>query len=154
MPNQAAITSEKPALNIDNGLIVNGDISVRRTHPTLYRSTMFLATLNIALGLNFFAFEPTFYVYDQPHELWGTIFIALGVAQIVFLNFYRHLRLMRATMALSMGYMAAFGLGTMQPAFEGKGSLQLPIVYGGFVAFQLALLLEPFINPWTAKRDV
>lgn len=138
---------------LDQALVVSGHPNLRKTHPNLWRSIMGLAVLNLALGVNFFAFTPTFFVWDQPNELWGSIFLALGISMIVFLNVYRRLRLVRITMALAVGYITFFGLGTMQPAFEGKGSLQLPLLYAGLVALQLPLLLEPFINPWTARRS-
>jgi hypothetical protein len=146
------LKSGPSAPDIDEGLVVNGSIRLSQTHPSLYRSIMLLSTGSILMGLNFWIFNPAFLVYDLPNQLWGSIFLTLGIAEIVFLNLYRRLRLVRATMAFSIAYFAIFGLGTAQPVFEGKASLQLPILYGGLVVLYLVLLLEPFINPWTARR--
>jgi hypothetical protein len=133
--------------------VVNGTINLRYTHPNLYRMLISLSLVSITLGLNFFIFNPTFYVYNRSNYLWGTIFIVLGVSKIVFLNFYRSLKLVRICMATDFAYILFFGLGTMQPVLEGKGSMQLPILYFGFAFTILALLIEPFINPWTAKSN-
>jgi len=148
-----ALTTEEPGPNMDAGLVVNGSINVRRTHPALYRMVMATAVISIALGVNFLAFTPSFLVYDQRNELWAGIFLAIGLAKLVFLNVHRSLRLTRVTMGVAISYYALFGIGTMQPALEGRGSLQLPILYGGLVALLVFMLVEPFINPWTAKRD-
>lgn len=139
--------------DLDAGLVVNGQINVRKTHPGLYRLVMGIALICIALGVNFLVFTPTFRVYDLPNPLWGAIFLAVGLSKVVFLNLYRSLRLTRMTMAFAAAYILFFGAGTMQPALEGNASLQLPILYAGIAATLVALLLEPFINPWTAKRD-
>lgn len=156
----AALTTET-ADDIDAALVVNGQVNLHRTHPTLYRLVMSIAVIQVALGLNFLigkdvlgltSFTPAFYVWGMPNWLWATFFLAIGGSKLVFLNLYRSLRLTRATMALAVAYLSFFALGTMQPALEGKGSLQLPILYAGMVALNVWLLLEPFINPWTAKR--
>lgn len=156
-----ATLSTTESEKLDEGLIVNGTIDIRKTHPTLYRLVMSIALIQIALGLNFLvgkdvlgltSFQPAFFVWDMPNELWAAFFLAIGLGKIVFLNFYRSLRLTRAIMAFAVAFLLFFAVGTMQPAFEGNGSLQLPILYGGIVALNVWLLLEPFINPWTAKR--
>lgn len=157
-----ALTTSELGQDIDAGLVVNGSINIRKTHPTLYRLVMSIALIQIALGLNFLvgkdvlsltSFQPAFFVWDMPNWLWAAFFLAIGVSKIVFLNFYRSLRLTRATMAFAVAYLLFFAVGTMQPAIEGKGSLQLPVLYAGIVALNVWLLLEPFINPWTARRD-
>jgi len=53
-----------------------------------------------------------------------------------------------------VGYLLFFGVGTAQPVLSGKTSAQLLVLYCGLAALQIPLLIEPFINPWTAKRDV
>lgn len=145
-----ATTGDTP---VDETLVVNGQINVRKTHPGLYRLVMLLAASSIALGINFVVFVPTFYVYGFPHELWAACFLALGVSKLVFLNVWRSLRLTRAVMGIEVAYTSVFALGTMQPALEGVGSLQLPILYLTLVVLEVALLLEPFINPYTARRE-
>lgn len=158
----AALSTAEPGQDLDAGLVVNGSINVRKTHPALYRLVMSTAVIHIALGLNFLVgqdvlgllpFQPTFFVWDMPNWVWAALFLAIGLGKVVFLNLYRNLWLTRATMGFSVAYLLFFAVGTMQPAVEGKGSLQLPILYVGLVAVLVPLLLEPFINPWTARRD-
>jgi hypothetical protein len=150
--SEPALTTAPSAPDIDEGLVVNGSIFIGRTHPNLYRTVMLFAVLSIALGLNFWILAPTFWIYDLPNALWGTIFLALGTAKIVFLNFYRRLRAVRATMAFAVAYFLFLSVGTGQPFVEGQGSLQLPFLYLFCAVIQIPLLLEPFINPWTARR--
>jgi hypothetical protein len=131
----------------------NGTINLRNTHPGLYRATMVAATASILLGLNFFFLTPTFQVYEASYTIWASVFLGLGVFKIVFLNARRNLKLVRLFMALSVSFLLFFGIGTMQPWIEGEGSLQLPILYLALALLQLPLLLEPFINPWTARGN-
>lgn len=137
---------------IDAQLIVHGRINLWRTHPNLYLAVTTLAVVNIALGLNFLLLDPTFLIYGSPNQLWGAIFIALGVSKLVFLNVARRLRAVRAVMATAVAYLLFLGVGTAEPFYEGLGSLQLPILYVSLAALQIPLVIEPFINPWTAKR--
>lgn len=137
---------------LDDTLVVNGTINVRLTHPNLYYTIMVFAISSLILGLNFLLLNPTFLIYNQPNWIWGSIFVATAATKLIFLNFYRRLKPMRATMAFAVGYCLFLAGGTMQPFFEGKGSLQLPIMYLALAALQYPLLMEPFINPWTAKR--
>lgn len=138
--------------DLDKTLVVNGSINVRLTHPNLYYTIMVFAIVSLILGLNFLVLHPTFLIYNQPNWLWGSIFVIIAVIKLIFLNFYRRLKPMRATMAFAVGYSLFLAGGTMQPFFEGQGSLQLPIMYAALAALQYPLLLEPFINPWTARR--
>lgn len=147
MTAPAVVTTESSAPD------VNGPVNLRKTHPNLYRILMGYAVLFIAHGLNFWLLAPTFWIYDMPNYLWGTIFLSLGIAELVLLNFWRRLRVMRAIMGFASFYLLFLGAGTMQPAFEGQGSLQLPIWYLGGGAFLIALLLEPYFNPVTARHD-
>ena len=136
------------------GPILNGKgINVHKTHPNLYLLIMLSAALNILLGLNFLFLHPTFLIYDQPNYLWGAIFIMLGIGKMVFLNIFRYLKFVRILIAMAFVFVMCIAYGTTQPFIEGEGSLQLPILYAGWAALQLALLFEPFINPWTAKRE-
>jgi hypothetical protein len=152
-PDEAtAVLTDNTGGPIDESLVVNGRVDVRKTHPTLYRQSMLFGIGNVVLGVNFHVFTPTFLVYGLPNWVWGTAFIALGIGEVFFLNVYRRLDMARLVMALCVAYTSVFALGTMQPALEGKGSLQLPILYGLLVVWKLLLLLEPFINPWTARR--
>lgn len=129
-----------------------GEIDIRKTHPNLYWLVMTLAIGAIALGLNFIILTPTFLIYDASNNLWGGTFLALGSAEIIFLNVYRRIRLVRLCMSVSFAYTMFLTLGTTQPFLEGSGSLQLPIVYAIISAVQIPLLFEPFVNPWTARQ--
>ena len=149
----AALTTGPQEPDIDEGLVVNGSIDVRKTHPNLYLAVSTFALISVALGVNFWAFHPAFQVYGMPNGVWGSIFLALGIGKLIFLNLYRRLRMVRAVMACAVAYMLFFGVGTTQPVFDGKASVQLLILYVGLAALQIPLLIEPFINPWTAKRD-
>lgn len=130
----------------------DGEINVRRTHPNMYWQLMALSVAGIAFGANFILLQPTFLIWHGPNELWGAIFLVVSVARIIALNVYRRLRLVRATLAISVGYMLFLGMGTTEPFLEGVGSLQLPIFYALAVALQVPLLWEPFVNPETAKQ--
>lgn len=130
----------------------NGSVNLRKTHPNLYRLVMGIALMYVALGINFLVFTPTFFVWDQPNELWAAIFLGLGVGLIVFLNLIRRPHALQITMAVAVFYTLFFACGTMQPAFEGKGSAQLPILYVGLGVLVAVMLLEPVVNTWT-RRD-
>lgn len=131
----------------------NGAVKVRLTHPSLYRTLMIYAFGFLALGVNFMVFTPTFLVYGQPNYLWGSIFLGLGGSFLCFLNCYRSLRLMRLTMTVSALYLLFFALGTTQPFLDREGSLQLPFLYLGWTGLLFLMLYEPFINPWSARRE-
>lgn len=127
------------------------NISIRKTIPLLYWSVTVYALIALALGLNFILLQPTFLIFGAPNELWGVIFLALGVSKIIALNFYRRLRLIRGLMSFKITYMMFLALGTSQPYIEGKGSLQLPIMYAGISALQIVLLLLPSVIKWSSK---
>lgn len=150
---EPSLASDPTSLTgIDAQLVVNGTINVRRTHPNLYWAVVILTGATIALGLNFLLLDPTFLIYGAPNQLWGAIFILLGASQFVFLNVVRRLKAVRATMAATVAYLLFLGVGTAEPFVEGSGSLQLPIMYLALAALQIPLVVEPFINPWTARR--
>lgn len=135
--------------------LLNGKaINVRLTHPSLYRLILLSGVVSIALGLNFMLANPTFKIFGQSNYLWSLIFLLLGMSEVVFLALRRSLQLVRVSLALSFVYIAFIGLGTMKPFIDGTGSLQLPILYFGWAFLQAGALLEPFINPLTARRDV
>lgn len=138
---------------------MNGEVNIRKTHPNLFWLVMIQAVAGAALGLNFIGGtlsdgypSPTFPIFGAPNALWGVIFLALSAVRIMSLTIIRRMRLVRALIAFSTVYTMFLAFGTMQPWIEGKGSLQLPILYAAMSALQMPLLLEPFVNPWTAKR--
>jgi len=147
------VLTSQDDLAIDEVLIVKGSINVRKTHPNLYLAVSTLALISVALGFNFWVFNPAFAVYGASNRIWGTIFLAIGIGKFVFLNLYRHLPLLRATMACAVAFMLFFGAGTLEPVLRGEASAQLFILYVGLSVLQIPLLIEPFINPWTARRD-
>lgn len=119
---------------------------------------MILALGELALAWNFAGAtlttwypSPTFLIYAQPNAVWAVSFLAIGASKLIFLNVYRRLRLVRLCMAVEVAFMMYLAWGTTQPYFTGKGSLQLPILYGVLALLQVPLLLEPFINPLTAR---
>jgi hypothetical protein len=85
--------------------------------------------------------------------VWAAVFLLIGLSGLVLLNLWRRLRLLRATTSLSVAYSLFLAVGTSQPLLDGKGSLQLPLMYLALAALQIPLMLEPFVNPWTAKRE-
>lgn len=111
-----------------------------RKTQSLYWQVMALSVVMVALGINFLAFTPTFLVYRLPNELWGSIFLALALARLASLV-RRNVRLLRATMWLSVVAFLGFAPGTMQPVLEGKGSLQLSILYIGLGVMELVRLI-------------
>jgi len=150
------LTDETPSSETveGQGAIINGgSLDVRKTHPNLWRVVMAFAVINVLLGLNFMLLHPAFLIYHQSNYLWGLIFLILGMSKITFLNFYRNLRLVRLTMGCEVAFMTSLALGATEPVFTSSASLQLPILYLGLAALELPLMLEPFINPWTARRE-
>lgn len=127
------------------------EIKLKDSHPNLYRSIMVFAFIGIALGLNFFFTNPTFQQYGISKNIIGGIFMALGVGEVIFLNFYRSVKVIRALMAMSVGYMTFWAVGTSLTFFTGQTSLQLFILYIGLALLQLFLLIEPFTNPANAN---
>lgn len=140
--------------DIDKAIVVNGSIDIRKTHPNLYRGVMTLGVMDVLLAANFYWLNPTFEVYHVKNWIWATVFLALGASKLVFLNLYRDLRCVRIAMAFNVSFIIFFAIGTCEPWLDGEGSLQLPILYTGIAVSQLWLLVEPFIQPWTAKRDI
>lgn len=129
-------------------------VYLRHTHPNLYRSLMTVALIFVGLGLNFlFGPPPTFRQYNLSPDAIGSGFLALGSANLLFLNVYKNLNAVRVVLILGIFYMILWGVGTTQTAFEGTSSFQLCILYFGLAALQAPLLLEPFFNPVTANGN-
>lgn len=155
------LTKDTPKNEQVVGPVLNGGaINIRLTNPDLYWFTLMSIGLALTLGFNFALSaaewgipEPTFLIYDQSNYLWGGIFLAIGLSQFVFLHVFRNLRVIRATEAVSFICCLSIGYGTMQPFFDEKGSFQLPAFYVFWGLVQFRLLIMPFINPWTARRD-
>lgn len=127
-------------------------VSIRKTHPNLYISLMTIAVASIALGVNLHYFTPTFRPYGISEELIGACFSVLGLSQLIFLNLYHNLKLVRLVLAMSISFMLFWGLSNTQQSFAGKASFQLPILLITLAALQIPLLVEPSTNPMTSNK--
>lgn len=127
-------------------------VSIRKTHPNLYLSLMIVAIMSIGLSLNFYFYTPTFNPYGINKEVVGAIFLILGFSQLIFLNLYHNLKLVRLVLAISISFMLFWGVSNTQQAFAGKASFQLPVLYIGLALIQLPLLVEPSTNPMTSSK--
>jgi len=127
-------------------------VNLRKTHPTLYRTYMTFALISIGLGLNFLLTNPTFNPYHIDKAIIGSIFVFIGLIKLVFLNIFRHLRLIRIALAINIAFMIFWGVGSSFTFFQGKTSLQLFVLYIGLSALELWLLQESPVNPMTEKE--
>lgn len=127
-------------------------VIIRKSHPALYRAIMTFACMSFALAVNFWFSRPTFNPYGIPKEYIGVVFAMIGTSLIIFLNFFRDLRLVRITLAVSVSFMFFWGLSNAQQFFAGNASLQLPILYVAMSLLQIPLLIEPPVNPMTEKK--
>lgn len=128
-------------------------VDIRKTHPNLYRGITILAITFIALGINFILATPTFAPLNLPYTAVGTLFLALGVTKLIFLNFIRIVKLIRVVMAFEIGVMFVWAWFNTQQFWSGNASLQLPIAYMAISLFEICLLVEPAFNPVTEKPD-
>lgn len=87
-----------------------------------------------------------------PKEIIGSIFLALGVSKLIFLQAFRNLRMLRLAMAAEVMFMAFWGIGTSITFFRGQTSLQLFVLYAGLSSLEVFLLLEPIVNPVSAVK--
>lgn len=136
-----------------NQYLVTRKVDIRKSHPSLYITIMIIAFICIGEGVNFLYSTPTFKPYGISGDLIGSIFLAIGLSKIVFLNLYRNLLLVRLTASLSSGFLLFWGITNTQQSFLGKASFQLPIFIIGLALVQLRLVLEPSVNPITMKKD-
>lgn len=126
-------------------------VSLRSSHPNLFRSLLTIAITQVALGVNFYVRAPTFNPYGISRFVVGAAFFVLGASQIVVLTVYRRLQLVRLLAAISVAVMVCWGIINTRQAFDGKASYQVPILMVGLGALQVPLLIEPRINPITAN---
>lgn len=127
-------------------------LEIRKTHPALYRTLMAHGIMAIALALNFWFSNPTFNPYGISKNIIGIIFFVSGFSQIIFLNILRDLRLVRLNLAASISWTFFWGVSNAQQFFDGKASLQLPILYVALSILQIPLLVESPVNPMTEKK--
>lgn len=126
-------------------------VSIRKTHPNMYRFLMVIALMSTALAVNLYLTTPTFKPYGIEKEVIASIFLVLGFSQLVLLNLCHNLKLVRLTMAISIAFMLFWGGSNSQQAFAGKASFQLPILLVSLALLQLPLLIEPASNPMTSS---
>lgn len=126
-------------------------VSIRESHPNMYRVLMIIAVMSIALAINLYFTKPTFTPYSLSNVLIASIFLGLGVSQVILLNLYRNLRMVRLTTAFSVSFMMFWGVSNTQQSFAGKASFQLPILLISLAILQIPLLVEPVANPLTKK---
>jgi hypothetical protein len=127
-------------------------LDLRHTHPALYHSIMILSIGSILLAVNFWTSTPTFTPYGWDDNIIGAIFFVIGAVQIVFLNVWRDLRVIRLSLAVAVAWNAIWGGVNTQQFFNGKASLQLPILYLILAVVRIPLLAESPVNPMTEKE--
>lgn len=127
-------------------------VSMRKTHPNMYRVLMIIAIMSVALAVNLYSTTPTFNPYGISKTIIASIFLGIGISQIIFLNLWHNLKLVRLTTAVSVGFMMFWGLSNSQQSFAGKASFQLPILFIALATLQLFLLIEPVTNPMTSTH--
>jgi len=127
-------------------------VNLQKSHPALFHSIMVLSLASCALTLSFWFSRPVFNPYGWDKRIIGTVFAVLGVSQLVFLNLVRDLRMVRLTLAASIGWMFFWGVSNSQQSFAGDASFQLPILYVAGAILQIPLLLEAPVNPMTEKE--
>lgn len=128
-------------------------VHLNKTHPSLYYAIMTLGVMNVCLALNFFFTTPTFNPYGIPKNYVGCVFALIGASQLFFLNIMRDLRAVRISLAVSISFMCFWGLSNTQQFFNGKSSLQLPILFLAISILQIPLLTEAPVNPTTRHKQ-
>lgn len=126
-------------------------VSLYQSHPNLFRSLLTVAGMQIALAVNFFTSHPTF--NPLPRNVIGSVFGVLGVGLAFVLTVHRRLVLVRLLTAASVFVWGGWGFLNTKQWFDGKASLQLPILYVGFALFVIWQLVEPWVNPITANGN-
>lgn len=129
-------------------------VRIRKTHPALYRAIMTLSIMSMGLAVNFWTSNPTFSPFDIPKDIIGGVFCALGLSQIIFLNAFHNLRMVRIGLAVSLSFMFFWGLSNAQQSLAGKASYQLPIIYVSLAVLHIPLLIEPPVNPMTRREEI
>jgi hypothetical protein len=95
---------------------------------------------------------PTFEPYGWSNKWVGGIFFVVGATQIVFLNWWRDLRIIRLASATSMAWYLIWAGANTQQFFNGKASLQLPICLVGLAVVRFPLVVESPVNPMTERK--
>lgn len=141
-----------PHTEVDDLLPKKYAIDLRVMHPTMWRLLMWFSIVKVGLAFNYWFARPTFMPYGTSKYVAGTVFIFLGVSQIVFLLLIRDLRKVRLLLALSGFAEFVWGAVNSQQFFAGKASLALPIYVLTVAVAQRILLVDAPINP-AASRE-
>lgn len=129
-------------------------VSLRHTHPNMYRVLMVTAIACILLATNLYLTTPTFKPYGISKTIIASVFLFLGVSKIIFLNLYHNFRLVRLMAAASVAFLMFWGLANSQQSFAGKASFQLPTLYIALAVLEFIFgLLEPASNPLTGNGN-
>lgn len=129
--------------------MLNVMVKLRETHLRLFRDYLTFALVNVALGVNFFFFPPAFNPYEWPEWIVGSVFLGVGLVQLLVIFKFPKLWLIRVSVAVDMGWDIVWGTSTVL-SFPDT-SMQLPILYLAYLLYKWWHLLEPFINPTTAN---
>lgn len=127
-------------------------IVLRKSHPSLYWQITILSITSILLAVNFWTSDPTFHPYGWDDNVIGAIFAAIGLTQLVFLNVWHNLRIIRGALAVAISWNVFWAFANTQQIFDGNASWQLPILYLGLAAIRIPMILESPVNPMTERR--
>lgn len=127
-------------------------MSLADRHPNLALLITTIAVLDLLLGLNFLFLNPTFLIWHAPNWIWGSTFLILGTGKLFSLYVLNNQWAVKVFVLLNILYASCLAAGTSEPFLDGAGSLQLPIFYLGLAVIQVPTLVEPFLNPATAKN--
>lgn len=126
-------------------------IQLRRTHPNLFRGSLTLALVFLALGMNIVVFHPTFNQYGLVNWVSG-LFAVFSVIQLYALASKRLFLLRLSQAAIVVVATAWAGALTLFTFTTHKTSLALPICFYGLAVLQLLQLIEPATNPQNVRK--
>lgn len=121
-------------------------VRLRQTHPNLFRGSLAVALVFLALGLNIVVFKPTFNQYGL--NWWVSGLFALFATVQLYALWSKRLPTLRVSQA-AIVFIALFWAGalTLFTFQTHKTSLALPICFYGLAVWQLLQLIEPASNP-------
>lgn len=130
-------------------------VNLRKSHPNKYRALTWFAAFHVFLAVNFWrytpAFNPEVLIFTPSKNLVAVVFLVLGVLQLVFLNLFRNLGMVRLVTSVSVAVTCCWGLVNSQQAFSGSASLQLPGTLIALCGAQVLWLIEAPVNPLTER---
>lgn len=123
-------------------------ISLRKAFPLLFWEIAWIGLGQLVLAWNFWFSNPSFNPYNISKYIIGVVFFVLGATLLFFLR-HRALLKIRTWMAAMVFFILAWAGGNTQQWFDGKSSLQLPIV---FVFFGVGWLFSIMYRLTTASK--